>query len=156
MLLVGCCWVVLLAAGGRVDANERRSSCKTVGFMDANVIHAAIAGESRRSRGGGIRSRTTTTTTTRSTSFFTLFILLCSLISPCLLPRRPPTTSLVCVVSLASAYARVGFLYAGLVISGGAMGYIKKGSVPSLAAGGISGLLAGYGAYVSCRGAPAD
>lgn len=42
-----------------------------------------------------------------------------------------------------------GFLYAAVVLSGGAMGFIKKGSVASLAAGGISGVLLGYGAWVS-------
>lgn len=31
------------------------------------------------------------------------------------------------------------------------MGYIKKGSVASLAMGGISGILAAIGAYVSCQ-----
>ncbi|RSH84748.1 uncharacterized protein EHS24_006272 [Apiotrichum porosum] len=40
-----------------------------------------------------------------------------------------------------------GFLYAAVVLSGGAMGFIKKGSVASLAAGGISGVLLGYGAW---------
>lgn len=41
-----------------------------------------------------------------------------------------------------------GFIYAALVTAGGVMGYVKKGSVPSLVAGAGSGILAGWGAYV--------
>uniref|UniRef100_A0A914D1F4 Transmembrane protein 14C n=1 Tax=Acrobeloides nanus TaxID=290746 RepID=A0A914D1F4_9BILA len=43
----------------------------------------------------------------------------------------------------------VGLIYAGLVTAGGVIGYIKSGSIPSLVAGGLSGLLAGYGAINS-------
>jgi len=41
-----------------------------------------------------------------------------------------------------------GFVYSAIVLAGGVMGYVKKGSVPSLVAGGGSGLLLAYGAYV--------
>lgn len=45
-----------------------------------------------------------------------------------------------------------GFIYASLVAAGGIMGFVKKGSVASLIAGGGSGVLAGWGAYVRAVG----
>ncbi|KAK9511268.1 hypothetical protein O3M35_005855 [Rhynocoris fuscipes] len=44
-----------------------------------------------------------------------------------------------------------GIIYAVLVGSGGAYGYLKSGSVPSLAAGLIFGTLIGVGAYQVSR-----
>ncbi|XP_055509444.1 transmembrane protein 14C-like [Leucoraja erinacea] len=40
-----------------------------------------------------------------------------------------------------------GFGYAALVAAGGLLGYVKAGSVPSLAAGLLFGTAAGIGAY---------
>ncbi|KAM3604578.1 uncharacterized protein V6R79_013432 [Siganus canaliculatus] len=42
----------------------------------------------------------------------------------------------------------IGFSYAVLVSAGGVMGYMKAGSVASLAAGLLFGLLAAVGAYL--------
>ncbi|XP_020485925.1 transmembrane protein 14C [Labrus bergylta] len=42
----------------------------------------------------------------------------------------------------------IGFIYAALVSTGGIIGYMKAGSVTSLAAGFLFGLLAAVGAYL--------
>ncbi|XP_030219990.1 transmembrane protein 14C-like [Gadus morhua] len=45
----------------------------------------------------------------------------------------------------------IGFGYAALVVSGGVVGFIKAGSVASLVAGLVFGVLAGFGAYLTSR-----
>ncbi|XP_040000181.1 transmembrane protein 14C-like isoform X2 [Xiphias gladius] len=45
----------------------------------------------------------------------------------------------------------VGFGYSALVSAGGIMGYVKAGSVTSLAAGLLFGLLAAVGAYLASQ-----
>ncbi|XP_028837169.1 transmembrane protein 14C-like [Denticeps clupeoides] len=46
----------------------------------------------------------------------------------------------------------VGYLYAALVLSGGAVGYVKAGSVTSLLAGLFFGVLAGLGTHRLSKG----
>ncbi|XP_006137817.1 transmembrane protein 14A [Pelodiscus sinensis] len=41
----------------------------------------------------------------------------------------------------------IGFGYAAVVAIGGGIGYVRKGSIVSLAAGLFFGLVSGYGAY---------
>ncbi|KAM9349455.1 transmembrane protein 14C-like [Symphorus nematophorus] len=45
----------------------------------------------------------------------------------------------------------IGFSYAALVTAGGVVGYLKAGSVTSLAAGLLFGLLAALGAYLASQ-----
>uniref|UniRef100_UPI0037E8A67C transmembrane protein 14C-like n=1 Tax=Semicossyphus pulcher TaxID=241346 RepID=UPI0037E8A67C len=45
----------------------------------------------------------------------------------------------------------IGFTYAALVSAGGIMGYLKAGSITSLVAGLLFGLLAAVGAYLASQ-----
>ncbi|XP_041805461.1 transmembrane protein 14C-like [Chelmon rostratus] len=45
----------------------------------------------------------------------------------------------------------IGFSYAALVSAGGVMGYVKAGSITSLAAGLLFGLLAAVGTYLASQ-----
>ena len=45
----------------------------------------------------------------------------------------------------------VGYVYAAALAAGGLMGFIKKGSIASGAAGAVTGALAGLGAYQSSQ-----
>ncbi|XP_001658052.2 transmembrane protein 14 homolog [Aedes aegypti] len=44
-----------------------------------------------------------------------------------------------------------GFAYAATVAAGGILGYVKAGSVPSLAAGVTFGAILGYGAFLTSQ-----
>ncbi|XP_026477366.1 transmembrane protein 14 homolog [Ctenocephalides felis] len=48
----------------------------------------------------------------------------------------------------------IGYAYAATVAAGGVMGYVSRGSVPSLGAGLLFGSLLGYGAYLSSGSPP--
>ncbi|XP_064101942.1 transmembrane protein 14C-like isoform X2 [Macrobrachium nipponense] len=41
----------------------------------------------------------------------------------------------------------LSYCYAGIIVAGGVIGYVRKGSVPSLGAGLLFGSVLGYGAY---------
>ncbi|GAA5802882.1 transmembrane protein 14C-like protein [Helicostylum pulchrum] len=45
----------------------------------------------------------------------------------------------------------IGYCYGLIVLSGGAIGYLKAGSIMSLLAGAIFGFLAAYGAYLDSK-----
>ncbi|XP_037024777.1 transmembrane protein 14 homolog [Bradysia coprophila] len=48
----------------------------------------------------------------------------------------------------------IGYLYAATVAAGGIMGYVKAGSIPSLAAGLAFGGILGYGAHLTSQDPP--
>ncbi|PNP49273.1 hypothetical protein THARTR1_09988 [Trichoderma harzianum] len=53
-----------------------------------------------------------------------------------------------------SALSNASFVLAALTAGGGAIGYAKTGSVPSIAAGSLVGLLYGLGGYRIANGQP--
>ncbi|KAF5901164.1 eukaryotic translation elongation factor 1 epsilon-1, partial [Clarias magur] len=61
--------------------------------------------------------------------------------------REDLLPSVIFKQALVMALDWAGYGYAALVASGGVLGYVKAGSVPSLAAGLLFGGLAGFGAY---------
>ncbi|XP_004081024.2 transmembrane protein 14C isoform X1 [Oryzias latipes] len=76
---------------------------------------------------------------------FTCSIILCSVKNKSWLRRQ--RANAMSKVSNNMSVDWVGYGYATLVASGGVIGYVKAGSVPSLAAGLLFGGLAGFGAY---------
>uniref|UniRef100_A0A3P9LQR6 Transmembrane protein 14C n=1 Tax=Oryzias latipes TaxID=8090 RepID=A0A3P9LQR6_ORYLA len=76
---------------------------------------------------------------------FTCSFILCSVKNKSWLRRQ--RANAMSKVSNNMSVDWVGYGYATLVASGGVIGYVKAGSVPSLAAGLLFGGLAGFGAY---------
>ncbi|XP_070841969.1 transmembrane protein 14C isoform X1 [Chaetodon trifascialis] len=77
-----------------------------------------------------------------------LYVLLPQLVlcnSSVLQPPGSPSGMFASVSNMSVDWA--GYGYAALVASGGVFGYVKTGSVPSIAAGLLFGGLAGFGAY---------
>lgn len=56
----------------------------------------------------------------------------------------------------AATHPNPGFLYSAVVFAGGVMGFVKKGSIASLVAGGGTGALLGWGAYVGMESGLSD